>query len=784
MLPTLMLAAAMGLAQPADTVRLVVVATADLHGYATGWDYLRNQPWPGGLTRVATVVDSLRERYPGQVLVLDAGDALQGSPLAAYFGRDATRDPAPVIDAMNTIGYDVATPGDHDFDFGRDALGRAFAGSTFSWVSANLFALPWDTLALRPYVVLTRNGLRVAVTGFTTPAAMVRNRAVLAGRWRVARIGPSSEPILREARKDADVVIALAHSGLDGWSSYDTTGIGAEHAAARLAAGAARPDLVVAGHAHVEIGDSVLNGVHFVEPRPEGRSLAVVYLSLVPEGQRFRLVRVRAERVPLEQVPVSARVARRLEEPHHVMLGWSTTVLGEADQRLTLAAARVEDTPLLRYLHGLQQRVTGATLSLVPAFDLRAGLERGEITEAEVFALYPEEYTLRAVKVDGATLRAVLERAARYFYVDSAEAVFTNRYVPGAEFTLLGGARWILDLSRPPGERITQLEVGGRPLGDADSVTVALSSYQANGGGTVAALAAAPVVYDKGERIRDLIAADLRRRQVLRAATFAGTDWSLAPEPLAARARALFVRDAAAPAPAAPVDDLVLPATPTRAELARRDSVARERERVDSIARHVEATLRLPADAGADGGLARLVAEAYRNALRADVAVVSGAELTGPLPAGPLTATRILGAVVPQPVLAVELTGEELAGLLEHVVADSGPCCAVAGIGARYDLRRKPFSRVRDVRLANGRAPDRKRRYRVAFSGALVGQDSTFALGGSDCTADGACREPGRLDRWTVTRADQPSPRILLEYLRLLPQPIRPPLESRLQPVR
>ena len=176
MLPFLMMAGALAIAPQADTVRLVVVATTDVHGYATDWDYLQNVPWPGGLARVATVVDSLRDRYPGQVLVVDAGDALQGSPLAAYYGRNAAH---PVIDAMNTIGYDVATPGDHDFDFGLPAFHRAIAGSTFHWVSGNLRALPADTLAFAAYVVVVRNGVRVAVTGFTTPAAMVLNRSRL-----------------------------------------------------------------------------------------------------------------------------------------------------------------------------------------------------------------------------------------------------------------------------------------------------------------------------------------------------------------------------------------------------------------------------------------------------------------------------------------------------------------------------------------------------------------------------------------------------------------------------
>src|SRR5690606_31884411 len=178
------------------------------------------------------------------VILVDAGDALQGSPLAAWAVR-ATEPAHPIVDAMNTLGYDAATPGAHDFDFGMERFHQALAGSGFPWVSANLRVLPQDTLALAGYTVLLRNGVKVAITGFTTPAATVLIRSRLAGRLRVDRMEPGITRMLREARKDADLVIVLAHSGMDGRSSYDTTGLGAEHGAARLAQGESRPDLVV-----------------------------------------------------------------------------------------------------------------------------------------------------------------------------------------------------------------------------------------------------------------------------------------------------------------------------------------------------------------------------------------------------------------------------------------------------------------------------------------------------------------------------------------------------------
>ncbi len=783
-MPLLPLLAGLVLA-PADTVRLVVVATTDVHGYVTEWDYLQNAAWPGGLTRAATAIDSLRERYPGQVVLVDAGDALSGSPLAAYFGRATSRDQHPVIDAMNTIGYDAATPGDHEFDFGLEAFNRALSGSNFAWVSGNIRVMPEDTLALRSYIVLQRNGVRVAISGFTTPGTMVWNRDRLRGKLRIDPVEPAVGPVLTEMKKDADVTIVLMHSGLDGPSSYDTTGIGGENVAARAVARAVHPDLVVLGHSHLEIGDSVLGGVHFVQPRAEGRSLAVVHIALVKRDGALTPVSYRTERIPLEDVRASPRVARRLIDAHRTVLGWVSTVIGEAPRRLSLAAARVEDVPLIQFIQSVQRRASGAELSATTAFDLRAGLDEGEITLGELFRLYPYEHTLRAVRISGAGLRAYLEQSARYFFVDSTGRVATNRYVPGANYDLISGANYTIDLSRPAGARITRLEVRGRAVEPTDSFTLALNSFRQQGGGAFAGLAAAPVVYDKGENIRELLIAEIKRRRILGFTDPVVAGWSLAPADYASRARALFVTEgrpvaAAEPGPQVPV----LPTTPTRAELEARDSALRAADRADSIAKAPVTALRLPAEPGPGRNLARLLADAYRNATRADLAVVSSDEVGSRLPAGGLTRSQ-LAAAAPgdEHLLTIRMTGAEVQALLENLLATPGPCCEISGAIVSYDLKAAPGNRMRRARLTTGREFERKRSYLVALSTRLAPGDS-LPLAAGDCRPGKGCRQAGLLSRFTVTPSDLTPGRVLTEYLRRLPQPVTPPEDLRLVPNR
>ncbi|MBI4420218.1 MAG: metallophosphoesterase, partial [Gemmatimonadetes bacterium] len=168
-----------------DSVRIVVVSTTDIHGRATRWDYVADREAPWGVDRAGSVVDSLRRQYPGRVIVVDAGDLIQGDPFATYFARIDPADPHPVLDALNAVGYDAWTPGNHEFNFGLDVLARATRSAAFATVSGNIFRLPRDTLLFPAYTVVVRDSVRVGIAGFTTPGVMVWDRQNVSDRVRV-----------------------------------------------------------------------------------------------------------------------------------------------------------------------------------------------------------------------------------------------------------------------------------------------------------------------------------------------------------------------------------------------------------------------------------------------------------------------------------------------------------------------------------------------------------------------------------------------------------------------
>jgi len=271
---------------PSDTAHIVIVATTDIHGRVFGWDYVRDAAAPGGLSRAATALETLRSRYPGRLVLLDAGDLLQGNPFATFYGRYDKRQPQPVVDALNALQYDVVTPGNHDFDYGLDFLRRAATQATYRYVSANVEDSSGAPLFPKT-VILPRGVIKIGITGFTTPGTMLWDRAQLAAsRVHVRRIaGAAPAALARLEGEGADLKVVLIHSGF-GASSYDTTGVGPENDAAALAAVNPKPDIVIVGRTariidgHTRLGVAAGDHAAIVWPLLCGMAKAKYYLLL------------------------------------------------------------------------------------------------------------------------------------------------------------------------------------------------------------------------------------------------------------------------------------------------------------------------------------------------------------------------------------------------------------------------------------------------------------------------------------------------------------------------
>ncbi len=526
----------------AQRIELVIAATTDVHGRLRAWDYYANAPDPQrSLAGAATIVDSLRRAHPERVILVDAGDLLQGNPLTFVAARVSPPPVHPVIAAMNVMRYDAAALGNHEFNYGVPALKAAIRQASFPFLAANVSELSGAPF-VAPLTIVERSGVRIGIVGATTPGAMVWDRDNLRdARVTVTDIVPAVRRAVAEARRQkADLVVVLLHSGLDEVASYDTTAtaLPSENVAARVPREIDGIDAVVYGHSHKEMVDSTINGALLMQPRNWAASVAVGTLSLERANRKWRVVSRRGASVRVSGHRESADVLAASEGTHRATIAWATAPAGRTDVAWRSDSARVSDQPITDLVNDVMRRESGADLSATAVFSLDAALDSGAITRAQLSKLYPYDNTLRAVRISGAQLRAFLEHASRYYRTlgDDGRAPaggLVDPAVPGFNFDVVSGADYAIDLTRPLGQRITTLSVRGRDVSPTDSFTLALNNYRQGGGGGYAMLAGAPVVYDKDVDIRQLVIDEVvragARGGTLERARYATTNWTLEP---------------------------------------------------------------------------------------------------------------------------------------------------------------------------------------------------------------------------------------------------------------
>lgn len=537
-------------------VELVIAATTDTHGRLRGWDYYANAADPArSLAGAATIVDSIRKVNPERTLLVDAGDLLQGNPLT-YVAAKVKRQPVhPVIASMNVMRYDAAVLGNHEFNYGVPLLRDAMAQAGFPFLAANIREESGKAFAA-PYTIIERSGVRIGIVGATTPGIMVWDRDnVRAAGLTVTDIVPAVRKAVADARKArADVIVVLLHSGLSEPASYDTvaTGLPSENVALRVPQEINGIDAVIFGHSHREVVDSVVNGALLVQPRNWAASVGVAELAVEKRDGRWQVVSRRGKSVRVAGHAEAPAVLAAHTNSHRGAVEWATTAIGRTAARWSADSARVADMPITDFVNETMRRETGADLSATAVFSLDASLDAGAINVAAISRLYPYDNTLRAVRVSGATVRAFLEHASRYYRTMEAGRAPANGIidanVPGYNFDVLSGADYTLDLSRPVGQRVTRLEFRGRAVQPTDSFTLALNNYRQGGGGGYSMLSGARVVYDRETDIRGLLIEEVRRAGTLDPSRYANRNWKIEPSAAVAAAYAEQTRGRAAEA--------------------------------------------------------------------------------------------------------------------------------------------------------------------------------------------------------------------------------------------
>lgn len=511
------------------TRELVMLGTTDVHNRLYPYDYYTRREVDYGLARLKPLIDSVRAANANRTFLFDSGDLLQGNPLGYVYARLYPKEVNPVIRAMNLLRYDASTIGNHEYNYGLPNLNHALSDARFPFVTANVFKAGTQEHAYRPYVLLPHvvadgDTILIGVTGNTPPGVAVWDQANVQGVLEFHDVVASLRPVIREMKdRGADVVVVLSHGGLGG-TSYDTvtSGLPPENNSARLAEEVPGIDLIFMGHTHVEVQDTSINGVLLTQAKNWAQSLASVKLTLERRAASDWIVIGKQARI-LKPAPERADTAflDSLRWEHERTVAYVKSVAGRSAQRLDAHKARIEDTPIIDFINEVQRKVSGADLSASAAFDINAVIPSGPITISDIAGLYIYDNTLKAIRINGAQLRAYLEKSAEYFT--------PGANIPGYNFDMISGVDYTIDISKPAGRRITRLRYKGADVTDDQEFTLALNNYRQTGGGGFSMLAHAPVVYDKQQGIRELLIDEVRRRRVLRASDYFRRNWEIVP---------------------------------------------------------------------------------------------------------------------------------------------------------------------------------------------------------------------------------------------------------------
>lgn len=486
-----------------------IIFTTDTHGHLYPIDYSVNSPENTGLFCVAGQIEK-----DENTLVLDGGDTLQGTPLIAYYlsHRDMY-DFNPMAEGFNSIGLDYYTLGNHDFNFGYDAILDYVSHMRATLISANVEdkrgALNIKKSVIHTMADGTRVGITAAVTGYVNVWEKKENLTELVVTDPVEAVRKEFENL----RDKCDLTVCIYHGGFE---EDLETGKRLSETLENQACQICREigfDIILTGHQHIAIESVDIEGTHGMQPPAN----AGVYGELDIEGSRgnwditSRLVPVKGVSDRAKEImaahdfmtQMTLDLDKWLDEP----IGSIWTEI-DVEQKLDIAmhGSRVADL-----FNEAQLKFAKTDFSCTSLSNDPLGLHK-ETTIRDVLGIYKFSNTMEVKSVTKAVLKQALERCAEYFDYDPATGkvaisnVFLQPKIEHYNYDFFANLWYEFDLTKPVGERVVVLKkLDGSELEDDKEYTLVASNYRATGTGGYECIGKCPTVMTYAEEMPDLL---------------------------------------------------------------------------------------------------------------------------------------------------------------------------------------------------------------------------------------------------------------------------------------
>ncbi len=495
-----------------NQVKITILGTSDLHGRLYPYDYAVDSQDPkAGLAKISTVVKEVKTENPNTILV-DAGDTIQDN-MAELFNNERVH---PMIQAMNEIGYNTWTLGNHEFNFGMDVVNRAIKGSRAAVLGGNIYRSNGKRF-VKAYQVISVAGVKVGIIGMTTPhiprweASTPDNFKGLVFKDPVVE----TQKAIAELKGKADVIIGVMHMGEDPEYNDESSGL--------KAVANANPELaaIVAGHAHADIAGDKINGVLIVEPKVNGNKVSRIDLTLGKENGKWVIKEKNSQNIDIVNYQPDPAIINKFKPYHDRALTEINMVIGklsgdflpEREVLPGIPTAMIQDTALVDFINEVQMYYTKADISSAALFSTSSNLVQDDFRKKDVANIYKYTNTLIALKVNGKQLRNYMEWSAQ-FYNQAKPGDLTvsfNPKIPGYNYDMFAGVQYTINVAAPVGKRIENLTFKGKPVTDDMTFTLAVNNYRFGNMVKDGYFNEADKIYDSYEalgdkgRIRDLI---------------------------------------------------------------------------------------------------------------------------------------------------------------------------------------------------------------------------------------------------------------------------------------